>query len=200
MKKIIKTALLATALTSLLTAGTIFDLSAQHFSNSLDGDGVGGRYDLPKCYVSTALKYTNGVYALTTSQATQTMAVEIKTPPSNWSVSFDMSYFLYTDTHQVRLTSDTGKSIIVAFRWNQIRLDGEVIYEDSSVLEYRTPVSCTISKSGNTVTLITGLTTKTITVSNFAKLKFVTVSVLHDDPSYSNTYDYLNGLNISSSN
>jgi len=199
MKKIIKTALLATTLTSLLTAGTIFDLSAQHFSNSLDGDGVGGRYDLPKCYVSTALKYTNGVYALTTYRATQTMAVEIKTPPSTWSVSFDMSYYLYTDTHQVRLTSDTGKSIIVAFRWNQIYLNGKVVYEDSSALELRTLVSCTISKSGNTVTLITGLTTKTITVSGFSKLKFVNVSVMYDETTYHGSgYDYLNGLNISS--
>jgi len=177
MKKLLKTALLATALTSLLTAGTIFDLSAQHFSNSLDGDGVGGRYDLPKCYVSTALKYVNGSYNLTNG-ATQNMAVEIKTPPSNWSVTFDMSYYLYDDTHQVRLTSDTGKTIIVAFRYNQIYLNGTVIYNDSNVLEGRTPVSCTISKSGNTVTVTTGLKTKAITVSNFSKLKFVNISVL----------------------
>ena len=93
MKKLLKTALLTTALTSLLTAGTIFDLSAQHFSNSLKGKGVGGKYNLPKCYVSTALKYSDGFYTLA-DRKTQNMAVEIKTPPSTWSVSFDMSYYL----------------------------------------------------------------------------------------------------------
>ena len=198
MKKIIKTALLATTLTSLLTAGTIFDLSAQHFSNSLDGDGVGGRYDLPKCYVSTALKYTNGTYTLTTSYATQNMAVEIKTPPADWSVSFDVSYFLYENTHQVRLTSDTGKTITVAFRYHTIYLNGTSIYSSSHALEYRTPVSCTISKSGNSVTFTTGLTTKTIAVSNFSKLKFVNIALQQDGSG--DAKGYLNGLNISSSN
>jgi len=193
MKKIIKTALLATTLTSLLTAGTIFDLSAQHFSNSLKGKGAGGKYNLPKCYVSTGLKYTDGSYTLANGK-TQNMAVEVKTPPSTWSVSFDMSYYLHNDTHQVRLTSDTGKTIIVAFRWNQIRLDGEVIYEKSYTLENRTSVSCTISKSGNAVRLITGLTTKDILIPGFSKLKFVNVSV---DKDWGN-WDTLNGLNISS--
>ena len=194
MKKLLKSALLMTALSSALTAGTIFDLTAQHFSNSLDGDGVGARYDLPNVYVSTALKYIGGYYAVT-GYNTQTMAVEIKTPPSNWSVSFDISYFLSEQTHSIRLTSDSGKTIIVAFRYNQIYLNGKVIYTDQNTLEGRAPVSFTISKSGNTITLITNLKTEKITVSNFSKLKFLNISLLRDE----GRYDYLNGLNISSS-
>jgi len=197
MKKLLTTALLTTALTSLLTAGTIFDLSAQHFSNSLDGDGVGGRYDLPKCYVSTALKYTNGIYALTTSPASQTMAVEIKTPPSNWSVSFDMSYHIYgwaNVPHPVRITSDTGKTITVTFMSDGIYLNGVRIYKKG--FDDRYGISGTVTKTGNSVTCqIAGYVIKTINIENFSKLKFVNVTL-----SYDNGNDYLNGLNISSSN
>ena len=195
MKKLLQSALLLTALSSALTAGTIFDLTAQHFSNSLDGDGVGARYDLPNVYVSTALQYTSGLYALTSSD-TQTMAVEIKTPPSNWSVSFDMSYFLSNDVHPIRLTSDTGKTITVSFFYNGIALNGVNIYTNYDYLEGTTAISGTITKNGNTVICqIAGFVTKTITVSNFSKLKFVNVSLLRDGAGY----DKLNGLNISSS-
>ncbi len=198
IKKILTSALLVTALTNLLTAETIFDLHAQHFSNSLDGDGVGARYDLPEVYVSTALKYTSGLYAKTTSSASQTMAVEIKTPPANWSVSFDMSYYLYSYTHPIRLTSDTGKTITVSFKKGAIYLNGVSIYTSSSI-DAREAMTGTITKSGNTVTCqIAGFVTKTITVSNFSKLKFVSVSLLMEHY-YEDKYDYLNGLNIGSS-
>ena len=199
MKKLLKSTLLLTALSSALTAGTIFDLSAQHFSNSLDGEGVGARYDLPNVYVSTALKYTAGLYTPTTNRATQTMAVEIKTPPSNWSVSFDMSYYLYTKVHPIRLTSDTGKTITVSFAKRKISLNAESISEPTNFY-YRKEITGTITKSGNTVTCqIAGYVTKTITVSNFSKLKFINVSLLLDHNEYNNYQpDYLNGLNISS--
>ena len=193
MKKFLKFTLLVTAFINVLAAETIFDLHAQHFSNSLDGDGVGARYNLEKVYVSTALKYVDGLYA-PTNTSTQTMAVEIKTPPSNWSVSFDVSYALYSGNHPIRLTSDTGKTIHVSFGWNEIYLNGSVIYSRSDRLEFRTAVSGTISKSGNTVTCsINGYVVEEIIVNNFSKLKFVNVSLLYDS-----RYDYLNGLNIGS--
>jgi len=192
MKKILKSALLVTALTNLLTAGTIFDLQAQHFSNSNDGDGVAAKYDLPNVYVSTALKYINGFYTLV-STSTQTMSVELKSPPANWSVSFDMSYYLNNQTHPIRFTSDTGRTITVTFKYYYIFLNGVKIYNGSS-LDGSEAVTGTITKSGNTVTCtIAGFVTKTITVSDFSNLKFVNVSLLHD--SYT---DHLNGLNIAS--
>jgi len=195
-KTLLKSTLAVLLFTGALSAGNIFDLHAQHFSNSIDGDGVGAKYDLPKVYVSTALKYENGVYALTTSSATQTMSVEIKTPPVNWSVSFDVSYYLYyiDNSHPIRFTSDTGKTITVSFKRHEIYLNGVKIYTNANYFEFREAITGTITKSGNTVTCtIAGYVSKTITVSNFSKLKYVNVSLLHD-----NNYDYLNGLNIGS--
>ena len=193
MKKILKLTLLLATLSNLLVAQTIFDLSAQHFSNSIDAEGKGARYNLPKVYVSTALKYVDGIYALTTS-AGQPMDVEIKTPLSNWVVSFNMSYDIYDHIHPIRFTSDTGKTIIISFRWNEIYLNGTRVLQDENLLEKITNVVGSLSKNGNSVTLsVNGYLTKTINVSNFAKLKFVSVSVVQENMYHS---DNLLGLSI----
>ena len=194
---ILKSALAILLLSSGLSAGNIFDLHAQHFSNSIDGEGEGAKYNLPRVYVSTALKYENGVYALTTFDAAQTMSVEIKIPPANWSVSFDMSYYLYYNTHPIRFTSDTGKSITLSFTANTITLNGVNIYYRANSILGREEMTGTISKNGNTVTCtIAGYVTKTITVSDFSRLKYVNVSLVHDSDGIAK--DYLNGLNIGS--
>ena len=109
MRTIFKLALGALFYSSVLMGETVFDLTAQHFSNSLDGQGEGARYDLPKTYVSTALKYEAGHYGRTTSFTSQKMDVEIKTPLTNWSVSFDMSYHLSSDTHPIRFIKPLTK-------------------------------------------------------------------------------------------
>jgi len=202
MRKLLKSALLLTALSCALTAETIFNLGAQHFSNSLDGEGEAARYNLPKCYVTTGLKYSNGRYVKAYSLGVEGMDVEIKTPSSNWSVSFDMSYYIGDEDHTVRLTSDTGKTLIVVFRMHEIYFNGEKIY-GSDRFERRELVSFNVTKSGDEVTFTTGFVTKTITFSNFSKLKFVHVSLnheLYDSYHPENYYDYLIGLNIGSSN
>ena len=192
MKKFLKFTLLVAAFTNVLVAETIFELTAQHFSNSIDGNGAGARYDLSKTYVSTALKYESGHYTRTTSSSSQKLDVEIKTPLSDWAVSFDMSYYLSSENHPIRFTSDTGKTIIVSFEYNEIFLNGTLVYSNNSRLERRTEVIGTLEKSGNSVRLsVNGYFTQTINVSNFSKLKFVSVSLLHD-----NYDDIMNGLNI----
>jgi hypothetical protein len=184
---------MAMLFSGLLHAEIIFDLSAQHFSNSLDGQGEGARYDLPKAYVSTALKYQDGHYLLTTFSASQKMEIEIKNPLSDWSVSFDMSYYLYYETHPIRFTSDTGKTIIVSFEDGEIFLNGSQIYNGN--ISQREEIVGTLSKNGNSVTLsVNGYVTKTINISNFSKLKFVSVSLVPDSHG-----DVMNGLTIGTS-
>ena len=69
------------------------------------------------------------------------------------------------------------------------------MYSNNTRLEGRSEVVGTLSKNGNSVTLsVNGYMTRTINVSDFSKLKFVSVSLVHDY----NT-DFINGLNIGTS-
>lgn len=195
MLKFWKSTLLVMLFANVLMAETIFDLGAQHFSNSIDGNGEGARYDLPKVYVSTPLKYESGHYGRTTSDSSQKLDIEIKTPLSTWSVSFDMSYYLNSNIHPIRFTSDTGKTIIISFEWNEIFLNGSSVYQNYNRLEQRTEVVGTLSKNGDSVTLsVNGYFTQTVNISNFSKLKFISVSLVKDYGT-----DIMNGLNIGTS-
>jgi len=192
MKKILKLTLLVTLLTNLLTAETIFDLSQQHFANSLARKGVGARYNLPKVYVSTALQYANGQYWVINASS-QNFQVEIKNAIDDWSVSYDMSYYLYNNHHPMRLTDATGKTFTVSFAYNKIYVNSKVIYTSSSYLEERTSAIVTLTKMGNKIQVSVAGYTNALYDTNFGRLKFVTIDAQSDE--YGK--DTLNGLTIS---
>jgi len=168
MKKLLKTALLLTAFTNLLNAEILFDLHAQHFSNVKDGDLEFGRYNLPKVYVSTAAKNYYGAYY------TKDFTVEMKNPPATWSVTFDLRANLSGNTRTLSFVSDTGKTILVTFKYNKIIFDG---YEQSvSHMGADASMSGTLTKEGNQVILyVNGYYKRIATVSNFSKLKLVKI-------------------------
>jgi len=198
MKKFLKFALLVAAFTNVLTAETIFELSAQHFSNSIEGNGVGARYNLSKTYVSTSLSYVNGNYKTPRDTHSSNFNVEIKNPLLVWSVSFDMSYYLDNEYHPIRFTSDTGKTIIISFANKRIYFNDKPVLDDR-YFGYSEEIMLNLSKDGNKVKLIiNGDTLSTIDVANFSKLKFVKVSVIHE-ASIGEVEDIFNGLNIGTS-
>ena len=169
MKKLLKLALMLSALSSALTAEILFDLHAQHFSNVADGNLEFGRYNLPKVYVSTAAKNYYGTYEQSD------FTVDIKNPPASWSVTFDIHAKMQGDaTHTLSFVSNTGKTILVTFKENKIIFGG---YEQSVPgMNYAASISGTLTKEGNQVILhVNGYYERTATVSNFPKLKLVKI-------------------------
>lgn len=171
IKKILTSALLVTAFSNPLTAEILFDLHAQHFSNVKDGDLEFGRYNLPKVYVSTAAKNYYGAYYK------KDFIVDIKNPPVSWSVTFDLHTEL--DTRTLSFVADTGKTILVTFKYNKIIFDG---YEQTvAYMRNWASISGTLTKEGNQVTLrVNGYYERTATVSDFPKLKLVKIPTDND--------------------
>ena len=189
--------LLATTLfaTTLLNAEIAFDLHAQHFSKAIEGKYEGARYELPKAFVSTNLKYVDGEYL--TQDRGGYINVEVKEPKSNWSVSVDAYYIMGSErkkTRTIKLTSENGESILVSFKNDAITFNGENVYTPG---EYKR-MTISLTQNANDISLtINGVKAGTATRATFGKLKYVDVQAIYEYDSGHN-YDYINGITIGS--
>ena len=195
--KNIRLKLLATTLfaTTLLNAEIAFDLHAQHFSKAIEGKYEGARYELPKAFVSTNLKYVDGEYL--TQDRGGYINVEVKEPKSNWSVSVDAYYIMGNErkkTRTIKLTSENGESILVSFKNDAITFNGENVYTPG---EYKR-MTIALTQNANDINLtINGVKAGTATRATFKKLKYVDVQAIYEYDS-GNNYDYINGITIGS--
>lgn len=191
-------------------ADIVFDLNAQQLQNTIGLDANGqnadvkmtpSRYNLPKTYVSTGLFYKNGTYTLKDNLWQGIFYVEIKNPISTWSVDFGVLYYFYLNTHTVKFISDTGKTITLGMHNRKIYFnspnDSQYIAGDS--FSDWTDVIGSVTMDGSNVSFVVNGYTKTISVPNFSKLKYVSISIINDnlDSRYSE-YSILKSLTIGS--
>lgn len=184
MKKLLKTTLLFTLLTNLLTAEILFDLNEQHFSNALDANGVVGKYSLPNVYVTTQLRYDNGRYKLYGAN-NSSFDIELKNPLNTVNVSFDIEYNLnsnsYGKIHNIQLIDINGEIVTLGLSGigRGFNFDG---HESDFTANGRTRILGTIRKTGTEfeININNGDLVRTYTVSRFSKLKFIKFDVLYD--------------------
>ena len=196
MKTLTKKLLLAGLLsTTLLNAEIAFDLQAQHFSKAIDGKYEGARYELPKAFVSTNLKYLDGVYL--TKNIGGYINVEVKTPKANWSTSIDAYYIMgsdYKKTRTMKWTSDNGENILVSFKNDAITFNGEKVYTPG---EYKR-MTVSLTQNGKNIDLvINGTKVETVTRATFGKLKYLDVQAIYEYDNGHN-YDHINNITIGS--
>lgn len=169
-----------------------FDLHEQHFSKSIAGEYEGARYELPKSFVSTNLKYDNGYYI--TENSSGYFNVEVKNPSDNWSVSIDTFYRFsinYKRTRTIKITSENGESVMVSFKYNDTKFNDEKVYGETT----STRVTTSLRKNGNDIELIiNGEKAGSVARPSFSKLKYIELQLIQEGSSF----DRLNSLNIGS--
>jgi len=187
--KIVLAGLLSTAL---LNAEIAFDLQAQHFSKAIDGKYEGARYELPKTFISTNLRYQDGYYI--TKNSSGYLNVEIKEPRLNWSISCDTFYRFninHKRTRTIKLISENGESIMVSFKYNDTRFNSKKVYGETTA----TRVTTAFKQDGDKIELvINGVSVETVSKANFKKLKYVEIQVIQEG----DYFDRLNNLTIGS--
>ena len=189
-------------------AEIVFDLNAQQLQNTIGLDANGqnadvketpSRYNLPKTYVSTGLIYTQGTYTLKNNKWQDQFYVEVKNPISEWSVNFGVKYYFYESSHTIKFISDTGKTIIIGMRKGKIYFNSPSNAQNMSFSGW-TDVVGSVTMDGDNVTFEVNGIAKTISVPNFSKLKYVSISILNDDDgNYDRIYSVLKSLTIGSS-
>jgi len=204
-------------LSSLMLAANaeiVFNLDDQEFQNASGKDANGqttevkeitSRYNLPKTYVSTGLVYTGGDtgkgYTLKGNRVQDQFRVELKSPISTWNVNFSVSWYFDECTHTIKFTSDTGKTIIMGMTDGKIYFNSKEKYVTFyfPYLYYIT-TEATVSMDGSNVTFnVPGMGIKTITIPNFSKLKYVSITILNDDKDLNfNYFSKLKSLTIGS--
>ena len=188
MKKIFKLTLLLTLLSNLLMAEILFDLNEQHFSNSLDGDGVLTKYSLPNVYVTTELRYSNSnakYYPLslgsTGGYRDSSFDIEFKSPMDNMRMSFDISFSLHNKVHTIQFIDTNGKVVTLGLRkaGNGFNFDGQ---KENLSLANDERIIATIKKTNNEfyININNSQLVKTYTVTGFSKLKFIKIDILGD--------------------
>jgi len=176
--------------TSLLNAGIDFNLANQHFSKAIEGQYQGARYELPKAFVSTNLKYTEGRY--TTKNDNGYFKVELKEAKVNWSVSLDISYYLSGETRSIKLIDENGQSIVLSFFYKKVVFNSKKVVSNLSASER---ITVEFLKNGKNIELyINGAKVGTAVRENFGKLKFTEVQLVEEY----DRFDDLNSLTIGS--
>ena len=196
MKNLTKKLLLAGLLsTSLLNAEVSFDLHAQHFSKAIEGKFEGARYELPKTFVSTNLKYVDGRYTVDSDDGY--FNVEVKTPKDDWSVTLDVTMYLNNDKRALKLVADNGESLVVSFFYKNIQFDSKTVLD---TLYFSERITVEILKNGDNIELsINGAKVGTAIRPNFSKLKYVEIQLNQDTTSSSGvSNDDLHSLTIGS--
>ena len=192
MKKNLKLALIAVATTNLLMANMVFNLGAQHFSNSIDGNFTDSTYDLPKTVVSTSLKLENGHYI---PKESGSFKVELKEPKTKWGVTFDMDCYLNTRGSGVTLLGKDSNVLTLFFSNGEISVDGQV--KKNGSFRYGKKIVGTVQSDGKAITvIINGKYNFKIEKPNF-NLGYIEVNLGTDTYNSSKFFpDKLNGLAI----
>jgi len=182
---------------NLLFGEIVFNLHAQHFSKAIEGKYEGARYELDKCYVSTNLAYTGGVYKAGNSLGY--FNVGIKEPIENWSTSIDVFYIMgnsYKRTRTIKWSSENGESILVSLKNDAITFDSKNVYTPG---EYQRLTITLTQNSDNVELIINGTKVGTATKETFGKLKYIDVQAIYEyDGSSDSNHDYVNGITIGS--
>jgi hypothetical protein len=194
MKKYLKMALITMACSNLLMADMVFNLGAQQFSNSIEGNFKDSTYDLDNTIVSTPLKFDKGHYIPNVSGSFKIQLKELK---SKWGVIFDIDSYLNIRGFGVTLLGKEGNILSLFFSNKKISVNGQVI-EDSAFGGNKKIIG-SIQSDGNTIkVLINAKHTFNIKKSNF-KLAYVEVNLGQDDFRGYPQLDKLNGIAISTS-
>lgn len=196
MKKLALNLLLPLIMTASLQADIKFDLHAQHFSTALAGNYEGARYELPTAFASTNLSYVDGRY--TTADDNGYFNVALKTPALNWGVTLDVSCYLYKEERSVKVTSDSGDSVMVTFDKDDIRFNGQTVLTD---LDFAERITVGFVKNGNDIEVsINGNLVGATTRPNFGKLKYAEVQLITENDYSSSTlhHDDLHSLTVGS--
>jgi len=198
MKKIIKSTLLITALSSSLMAEVQFDLGAQQFSNSVLGNYKDSTYDLEKSIASTGLAYIDGGYRPKKGRAGSVKA-QVKEPKPHWGVSFAMYCFVGTDGCGVNLLGSNGHAINIFFEYDHIRAEGTDVAFDGGFRDAET-INGTVDGNGDDITIVVNGHTFTVNKPNF-KLAHVELNVASEGGrgDYEGYIDSINGLVITGS-
>ena len=199
MKKILKTILLATALTSSLMAEIIFDLGAQQLSESQKGSYKLSSYDLGKSIVSTGLASgENGAYQAR-PYSSGSFTAQIKEPKSNWGVTFNMYCYLYDDGCGTTLIDEDGNTINIALERSSISVEGNQTIIDTISRTTNIQGSIhTIKNSNEIEIIINGAYKYRVTKPNF-KIAQITLSIATDNSNLINMIDKIHSLVISAS-
>jgi hypothetical protein len=194
MKKYLKMALITMACSNLLMADMVFNLGAQQFSNSIEGNFKDSTYDLDNTIVSTSLKFDKGHYIPNVSGSFKIQLKELK---SKWGVIFDIDSYLNIRGFGVTLLGKEGNILTLFFSNKKISVNGQVI-EDNAFGGSKKIIG-SIRSDGNTIkVLINAKHTFNIKKSNF-KLAYVEVNLGQDDFRGYPQLDRLNGIAISTS-
>jgi hypothetical protein len=194
MKKYLKMALITMACSNLLMADMVFNLGAQQFSNSIEGNFTDSTYDLDNSIVSTPLKFDKGHYI---PNGSGSFKIQLKESKSKWGVIFDIDSYLNVRGFGVTLLGKEGNTLSLFFSNTKISVNGQVV-EDSAFGGDKKIVG-SIQSDGNTINvLINAKHTFNIEKSNF-KLAYVEVNLGTDADYYNSRPDFLNGLAISTS-
>ena len=200
MKKILKSTLLITALSSSLMAEVQFDLGAQQFSNSVLGNYKGSTYDLEKSIASTGLAYIDGGYKPKNGRAGSVKA-QVKDPKPHWGVSFAMYCYLHADGCGVNLVGSNGRAINIHLAKYSIKVNGKVLYQGTSsysAIDRETTVDGVVDGHDDNITVVVNGYKTSFLMSDF-KLAHVELNVASDGNSEEKYIDSINGLVITGS-
>jgi len=197
MKKILKSTLLITALSSSLIAEVQFDLGAQQFSNSVLGNYKDSTYDLEKSIASTGLAYIDGGYRPKKGSAGSVKA-QVKDSKPHWGVSFAMYCYLNRDGCGVNLLGSNGHAINIFFEHSHIRVEGTDV-RDTSFYDAET-INGTVDGNGDDIKIVVNGHTFTVNKPNF-ELTHVELNVASEGGAgdYEGFIDSINGLVITGS-
>ncbi len=191
MNKALKVMAMVSLLSSSLFAEIVFNLEEQHFSKAIEGTYESARYELTDAYVSTNLKYIEGVYL--SDDSTGKFNVELKEPIESWSVSFDVWFYLSSKRRFIKLVDENGESAVVSFKSKDINFDNKSVVSD---LYSGERLTVGLLKNGDDIELsINGSKVGTATKASFSKLKYIETGLIVFS---NNLYDTLNSLTIGS--
>jgi hypothetical protein len=194
MKKYLKIALITMACSNLLMADMVFNLGAQQFSNSIEGNFTDSTYDLDNSIVSTPLKFDKGHYIPNESGS---FKVQLKEPQSKWGITFDMNSFLNIRGSGITLLGKEGDVLTLFFSFRKVSVNGQIIKDDS--FQYAKKIIGSIESDGNIIkVIINGKHSFKIEKSNF-KLAYIEVNLGTDTDNNRLYPDKLNGIAISTS-
>ena len=202
MKKILKSTLLITALSSSLMAEVQFDLGAQQFSNSVLGNYKGSTYDLEKSIASTGLAYIDGGYKPKNGRAGSVKA-QVKEPKPHWGVSFAMYCYIFDDGCGVNLVGSNGNAINIHLDKNYLRVNGIEVdgHRNGAVNEFytQTTVDGVVNGNDDNISVVVNGHQFSFLMPNF-KLAHVELNVASDGGNNEEKYiDSINGLVITGS-
>jgi len=196
MKKILKSTLLITALSSSLIAEVQFDLGAQQFSNSVLGNYKDSTYDLEKSIASTGLAFIDGGYKPKKGRAGSVKA-QVKDPKPHWGVSFSMYCFVGYDGCGVNLLGSNGHAINIFFEYSHIRVEGTDVV--NSAFGDAETISGTVDGNGDDIKIVVNGHTFTVNKPNF-ELAHVELNVASEGGRGDGGFiDSINGLVITGS-